>query len=74
MSKETKIWSVGDGISIVYIENEELYMKIRDTLKLRRQRKWTPSVYMKEGVIYAWALHLNKEQLDTAKNIIKKPK
>jgi hypothetical protein len=29
---------------------------------------------MKEGVIYAWALHLNKEQLDTAKEIIKKHK
>ncbi len=74
MSKETKIWSVGDGISIVHIQDEELYMKIRDTLKLRRQRKWTPAVYMKEGVIYAWDLHLNKEQLDTAKNIIKKHK
>ena len=74
MSKETKIWSVGDGISDVHIQDEELYMKIRDTLKLRRQRKWTPAVYMKEGVIYAWDLHLNKEQLDTAKNIIKKHK
>ena len=74
MSKKTKIWSVGDGISVVYIENETLYMKIRDTLKLKRQRKWSPSVYMKDGVIYAWALHLNKEQLDTAKSIIKKHK
>ena len=74
MSKKTKIWSVGDGISIVYIEDEALYIKIRDALKLRRQRKWTPSVYMKDGVIYAWALHLNKEQLDTAKSIIKKHK
>ena len=74
MSKKTKIWSVGDGISVVYIENETLYMKIRDTLKLKRQRKWSPSVYMKEGIIYAWALHLNKEQLDNAKNIIKKHK
>ena len=74
MSKKTKIWSVGDGISVVYIENETLYMKIRDTLKLKGQRKWSPSVYMKERIIYAWALHLNKEQLDTAKNIIKKHK
>ena len=74
MSKKTKIWIVGDGISVVYIENETLYMKIRDTLKLKRQRKWSTSVYMKEGIIYAWALHLNKEQLDTAKNIIKKHK
>ena len=74
MDKKTKIWSVGYGISVVYIENETLYMKIRDTLKLKRQRKWSPSVYMKEGIIYAWALHLNKEQLDTAKSIIKKHK
>ena len=28
MSKKTKIWSVGDGISIVYIEDEALYIKI----------------------------------------------
>ena len=74
MDKKTKIWSVGEGISVVHIQDETLYMKIRDTLKLRRQRKRTPAVYMKEGIIYAWDLHLDKKQLDTAKEIIKKHK
>jgi hypothetical protein len=74
MDKKTKIWSVGEGISVVHIQDETLYMKIRDTLKLRRQKKWTPAVYMKEGIIYAWDLHLDKKQLDTAKEIIKKHK
>jgi len=74
MSKKTKVWSIGDGMWVVHITDENLYMKIRDTLKLKRQRNWSPAVYMKEGIIYAWDLHLDKKQLDTAKEIIKKHK
>ena len=74
MSKKTKVWSIGDGMWKLHIADESLYMKIRDTLKLRRQRNWSPAVYMKEGVIYALDLHLDKKQLDTAKEIIKKHK
>ena len=38
MSKETKIWSVGDGISIVYIENEELYIKVSEENNIERRQ------------------------------------
>ena len=34
MSKETKIWSVGDGISSVYIENEELSLLIEQCYRI----------------------------------------
>ena len=74
MSKKTKVWSIGDGMWKLHIADESLYMKIRDTLKLRRQRNWSPAVFMIEGIIYAWDLHLDKKQLDTAKEIIKKHK
>ena len=50
MKKETKMWSVGKGYWVVHTQDEKLYMKIRDTLKLQRQRKWSPAVYMKKGV------------------------
>ena len=74
MKKETKMWSVGKGYWVVHTQDEKLYMKIRDTLKLQRQRKWSPAVYMRKGVIYAWDLHLDKDKIDTAKEIIKKHK
>ena len=45
---------------------------IRDTLKLKRDRKFKPAVYMREGDDIAWDIELNKEQLEEAKKIVKK--
>ena len=45
---------------------------IRDTLKLKKDRKFKPAVYMKEGDDIAWDIELNKEQLEEAKKIVKK--
>ena len=50
----------------------EIYKEIRDTLKLKKDRKFKPAVYMKEGDDIAWDIELTKEQLEEAKKIIKK--
>jgi hypothetical protein len=41
-------------------------------LKLKRDRKFKPAVYMREGDDIAWDIELNKEQLEEAKKIVKK--
>ena len=49
-----------------------LYKEIRDTLKLKKDKKFKPVVYMQDGDNIAWDIDLTKEQLEEAKKIVKK--
>jgi len=72
MKHKIKTWSIGEGQWKMHIPNWEIYKKIRDTLKLKKDRKFKPVVYMREGDNIAWDIELNKEQLEKAKKIVKK--
>ncbi len=72
MKSKIKTWSVGEGLWRMHIPSSEIYKEIRDTLKLKKDRKFKPAVYMKEGDNIAWDIDLTKEQLEEAKKIIKK--
>ena len=72
MKSKIKTWSVGEGLWRMHIPSWEFYKEIRDTLKLKKDRKFKPDVYMKEGDDIAWDIELTKEQLEEAKKIIKK--
>ena len=72
MKSKIKTWSVGEGLWRMHIPSWEIYKEIRDTLKLKRDRKFKPAVYMKEGDDIAQDLTLTKEQLEEAKKVIKK--
>ena len=56
----------------MHIPNWKIYKEIRDSLKLKKDRKFKPVVYMREGDNIAWDIELNKEQLEKAKKIVKK--
>jgi len=71
MKSKIKTWSLGEGQWKMHIPSWELYKEITDTLKLKKDRKFKPAVYMKEGDNIAWDIELNKEQLEKAKQIIK---
>jgi len=71
MKSKIKTWSVGEGLWRMHIPSWEIYKEIRDTLKLKKDIKFKPAVYMKEGDDIAWDIDLTKEQLDAAKEIIK---
>ncbi len=68
MKSKIKTWSIGEGQWKMHIPNWEIYKEIRDTLKLKKDRKFKPAVYMKEGD----NIDLTKEQLEEAKKIVKK--
>ncbi len=72
MKSKIKTWSVGEGLWRMHIPSWEIYKEIRDTLKLKRDIKFKPAVYMKEGDDIAWDLTLTKEQLEKANKIVKK--
>ena len=72
MKYKVKTWSIGEGQWKMHIPNWEIYKKVRDTLKLTKDRNFNPVVYMKEGDDIAWDIYLTKEQLEKAKQIVKK--
>ena len=72
MKHKIKTWSIGEGQWKMHIPNWEIYKKIRDTLKLKKDRKFKPVVYMREGDNIAWDIELSKDQLEKAKKIVKK--
>ena len=72
MKSKIKTWSIGEGLWKMHIPSWEIYKEIRDTLKLKRDRKFKPAVYMREGDDIAWDIELNKEQIEEAKKIVKK--
>ena len=49
MKYKVKTWSIGEGQWKMHIPNWEIYKKVRDTLKLTKDRNFKPAVYMKEG-------------------------
>ena len=56
----------------MHIPNWKIYKEIRDSLKLKKDRKFKPVVYMREGDNIAWDIELSKDQLEKAKKIVKK--
>ena len=56
----------------MHIPNCEIYKEIRDTLKLKKYKKFKPVVYIQDGDNIAWDIDLTKEQLEEAKKIVKK--
>lgn len=71
MKSKIKTWSIGEGQWKMHIPNWEIYKEIRDTLKLTKDKKFKPAVYMQDGDNIAWDIDLTKEQLEKAKQIIK---
>jgi|TARA_Y100000022_G_C13055831_1_gene286552 hypothetical protein len=71
MKSKIKTWSIGEGQWKMHIPNWEIYKEIRDTLKLKKDKKFKPVVYMQDGDNIAWDIDLTKEQLEKAKQIIK---
>ena len=47
MKSKIKTWSVGEGLWRMHIPSWEIYKEIRDTLKLKKDRKFKPAVYKK---------------------------
>ena len=72
MKHKIKTWSIGEGQWKMHIPNWKIYKEIRDSLKLKKDRKFKPVVYMREGDNIAWDIELSKDQLEKAKKIVKK--